>query len=201
MATADVAIVDGGGANIASLRYALDRLGARSRLTRDSAEISDATHVILPGVGAAAAGMQALQDAGLVSLLPRLRQPVLGICLGMQLLCSGSAEDDAHCLGVFKDRAERLAAGPDAPVPNMGWCRTDMAVESPLLEGIDNGSWFYFVHSYAIPVGESTLATAMHTDRFSAVIGRENFHATQFHPERSAGSGARLLHNFLAMEA
>ena len=143
--------------------------------------------------------MQALRDAGLTSLLPGLRQPVLGICLGMQLLCDGSAEDDADCLGVFEDRAERLAASPDAPVPNMGWCRTSITDESPLLTGIEDKSWFYFVHSYAIPVGESTLATAVHSEPFSAVLGKDNFHATQFHPERSSESGARLLRNFLAM--
>jgi glutamine amidotransferase len=198
MATADVAIVDGGGANIASLQYALDRLGATSHLTAEPGVIRAASHVILPGVGAAAAAMKSLSESGLVALIPALEQPVLGICLGMQLLCAGSEEDRAECIGVFDDRARRLDASPEFPVPNMGWCRVSGAKDSALLDGISEGSWFYFVHSYAVPPGEHTLATARHASEFSAVIGRANFYATQFHPERSSEAGARLLANFLA---
>jgi glutamine amidotransferase len=199
MAAPDIAIVDGGGANIASLVYALERLGAKARLTAKPAEIAAASHVILPGVGAAAAAMNKLEQAALVDLIADLEQPVLGICLGMQLLCAGSAEDRASCIGVFDERAVKLTASPDTPVPNMGWCEISSTAESPLLDGVTDGSWFYFVHSYAVPVADSTLATARHTDEFSAVIGRDNFYATQFHPERSSTSGARLLQNFLAL--
>jgi glutamine amidotransferase len=199
MAAPDIAIVDSGGANIASLVYALERLGAKGRLTAEPADIAAATHVILPGVGAAAAAMDKLERAALVDVIANLEQPVLGICLGMQLLCAASAEDGAKCIGVFDARADRLAASPETPVPNMGWCEISVTGESPLLDGVDDGSWFYFVHSYAVPVGERTLATASHTGKFSAVIGRENFFATQFHPERSSASGARLLENFLAL--
>ena len=199
MGVTDVAIVDGGGANIASLRYALERLGATSQLTADPAAIRAASHVILPGVGAAAAAMRKLQGAGLVPVIAGLQQPVLGICLGMQLLCTGSEEDDAACIGVFDQGAARLSASPDAPVPNMGWCRITRTKDSPLLDGVDDGSWFYFVHSYAVPVTGDTLATAMHTGMFSAVMGRDNFYATQCHPERSSVSGSRLLRNFLKL--
>jgi glutamine amidotransferase len=199
MTAPDIAIVDGGGANIASLVYALDRLGANSRLTADPADIAAASHVILPGVGAAAAAMDRLERSALVNVLAELAQPVLGICLGMQLLCAGSAEDDVTCIGVFDERAERLDASPASPVPNMGWCEITVTGESPLLEGIDTGAWFYFIHSFAIPVSDSTLATATHTGEFSAIMGRENYFATQFHPERSSASGARLLSNFLAL--
>lgn len=199
MVAADVAIIDGGGANIASLAYALERLGANSRLTASPTEITAASHVILPGVGAAAAAMEKLERAALVDVIADLNQPVLGICLGMHLLCAGSAEDGASCIGVFGERTDKLAASPGTPVPNMGWCEISTTGESPLLDGVADGSWFYFVHSYAVPVAKSTLATAAHTEEFSAVIGRDNFFATQFHPERSAASGARLLENFLAL--
>ena len=195
----DVAIIDSGGANIASLLYALERQGASGRLTADPEVIRSASHVILPGVGAAAAAMSRLDEHQLAPVIASLEQPVLGICLGMQLLCAGSAEDDTACIGVFEERAERLPASPETPVPNMGWCQLTRQQDSPLLDGVADGSWFYFVHSYAVPIGDATLATAIHRSDFSAVIGRDNFFATQFHPERSSDAGARLLTNFLAI--
>jgi len=197
----DVALIDSGGANIASLRFALDRLGAGSIFTRDRYEIESASHVILPGVGAAADAMARLQDAGLVDVIRELEQPVLGICLGMQLLCSHSDEDDVECIGVFPERAAKLPASADHPVPNMGWCSINGRRDHPLLDGIRNGDWFYFVHSYALPPGEHAIACADHSDAFAAIIASGNFVATQFHPERSAASGARILSNFLAMGA
>ena len=197
----EVAIIDGGGANIASLRYALDRLGAKSVLTSDASTIRSADRVILPGVGAAAAAMAKLRAYQLDKLIPELSQPVLGICLGMQLLASSSEEDDVDCLGVFPDRAARLRAAADFPVPNMGWCRLAVRASHPLLEGVGDGSWFYFVHSYALPVGDHTLATASHVEPFSAVVASGNFAAAQCHPERSSTAGARLLANFLEYDA
>lgn len=196
-----VAIVDGGGANIASLQYALDRLGAVSELTSDAATIRSASHVILPGVGAAAAAMAKLKAAHLDSVVSELRQPLLGICLGLQLLSSGSDESDTPCIGLFPERALRLDGGPDNPVPNMGWCQITRIGDHPILDGIGSGSWFYFVHSYALPVGESTIASADHGGPFAAVIAKDNVCAAQFHPERSAAAGASLLKNFLAMSA
>ncbi len=199
MAVAEVAIINGGGANIASLQYALERIDARGILTTDAAVINSASHVILPGVGAAAPAMQKLNSHKLATVVRKLRQPVLGICLGMQLLADRSAEDHAECIGVFPAEATKLTATPDAPVPNMGWCQTYRNKEHELLEGIDDGAWFYFVHSFALPVSDCTIATAAHTEDFAAINSAQNFHATQFHPERSSLAGSQLLRNFLAL--
>jgi glutamine amidotransferase len=195
----EVAIIDSGGANIASLARALDRLGARSARTVDPAVIAAASHVILPGVGAAGDAMQKLRERGLVEVIPALSQPVLGICLGLHLLAWHSEEDDAKCLGVLAGRALKLDGSPGLPVPNMGWCPVTKIMEHPLLDGIASGSHFYFVHSYALPVARFTVATATHAAPITAVASQQNFYATQFHPERSASAGARLLANFLAM--
>ena len=195
---AQIAIIDGGGANIASLKFALARLGCDAQLTTDAAAIEAATHVILPGVGAAADSMRRLREAGLIELIPRLRQPFLGICLGLQLLFDASDENDAECLGVFGGRARLFDATPDQPVPHMGWNRVAYTRESSLLDGIPEGSHFYFVHSYALDVTADTLATSNYGRDFTAIVERDNFAAAQFHPERSGELGARLLQNFLS---
>lgn len=192
-----VAIIDGGGANIASLKFALGRLDCDAELTVDPATIAAATHVILPGVGAAADSMRRLHDAGLVELIPTLRQPFLGICLGLQLLFDASAENDARCIGVFPGTARLFDAGPEHPVPHMGWNRAMRTRESDLLDGIPDGAHFYFVHSFALDVTPDTLATTDYGRDFTAIVERDNFAATQFHPERSGVHGSRLLHNFL----
>ena len=192
-----VAIIDSGGANIASLLFAMQRLGYDASLTTDADVIGSADRVVLPGVGAAADAMQRLRDNGLVDLIRGLQQPVLGICLGMQLLADASEEEDVDCLGIIPGVAGRLQVRDGFPVPNMGWCPVTRLTEAPVLEGIDDGSYFYFVHSYALPPSEYTIATARHADAFSAVVGRDNFIAAQFHPERSSVDGARLLKNFL----
>jgi len=201
MAAVKVAIVDSGGANIASLRFALERIGVFSTVTRDADKIRNSTHVVLPGVGAAQPAMSRLHELGLHTVIPTLNQPVLGICLGMQLLATRSGEDDTRCLGVFDDTAYRLPASPSTPVPNMGWCQLSGVASCSLLDGIPDGEWFYFVHSYALPVGASTVASATHSEPFSAVLAKDNFYATQFHPERSATAGARLLENFTRLTA
>ena len=198
---APVAIIDSGGANIASLQHALGRLGVRGRLTTDAEEIRAAQRVILPGVGAAGNAMQRLRDHGLIDVIRDLTQPVLGICLGMQLLAEASEEEDVECLGIIPGIAARLKAQSGLPVPNMGWCPVNTNTPCELFVDIDNGSYFYFVHSYALPVADFTLATASHKEPFSAVCGRANFMATQFHPERSSADGARLLGNFLGLAA
>ncbi len=197
MSGTSVAIIDSGGANIASLVNALDRLGVVGTLTTDPRTIQNATHVILPGVGAAADAMRRLSNEHLSKVITGLSQPVLGICLGMQLLAQSSAEDDAQCLGVIPAAVERLQASPQTPVPNMGWCRVHQTEPNELLSGIDSGSYFYFVHSFALARGDYTIATADHSAPFTAVLAYQNFFATQFHPERSANAGARLLSNFL----
>lgn len=196
-----VAIIDSGGANIASLRYALQRLGIESGLTTDADDIRAAWRVILPGVGAAGAAMQQLRDHKLVDVIRDLTQPVLGICLGMQLLADASEEEDVDCLGIIPGVAARLEPDAGLPVPNMGWCQVNTSTPSELFDGIGDGSYFYFVHSYALPVSNDTIAVAHHRDEFSAACRRSNFHAAQFHPERSSSDGARLLRNFLGSAA
>lgn len=195
-----VAIVDSGGANISSVRYALARQGVEASLTRDAAEIRRADRVLLPGVGAAADAMARLRSAGLDTLIPSLTQPVLGICLGMQLLFDGSAEGDSKCLGIFRGCAERFPDSAGLPVPHMGWNSVRDTGGSRLLAGIDDDSYFYFVHSYAVPVVAATTGQCEYGHAFTAVAERENFYATQFHPERSGDDGARLLRNFLELD-
>jgi len=192
-----VAIIDSGGANIASLLFAFERLGREARLTTDAATIRRADRVLLPGVGAARDAMQRLADAGLIDVIRELEQPVLGICLGMQLLFEGSEEENVDCLGIVPGCAAELAVSPDYPVPNMGWCATHGVGNDPVFAGIPDDSFFYYLHSYALPVADCTIATAEHSRAFSAAIRHKNFVATQFHPERSSAAGARLLQNFL----
>ncbi len=195
----EAVIIDSGGANLASLQFALERLGARAGVTSDAREIAAAARVVLPGVGSAADAMQRLRRSGLAQLLPTLRQPVLGICLGMQLLFERSAEGMTECLGILPGTVQRLEAARGRPVPHMGWNQLTRSRQDPLLAGIEPGDYFYFVHSYAVPTSEATLAGTDYGDAFSAVVRRDNFWGTQFHPERSASAGARLLGNFLKL--
>ena len=191
-----VAIIDSGGANIASVQFALGRLGVTSELTADVQTIRAAERVILPGVGAARDAMQRLSDAGLIDVIRKLEQPVLGICLGMQLLCEGSEEEDVDCLGVLPGIARKLPGSVDCPVPNMGWCETRWSRSHYLTRNIDDGSHYYYVHSYAVEVNDASIAVAQHAAPFSAMIATNNFVAAQFHPERSSKAGANLLANF-----
>lgn len=197
MSPPPVAIIDGGGANIASLRFALERLGREAVLTTDHDTIRAASHVILPGVGAAGAAMATLAAAGLDRLIPTLRQPVLGICLGMQLLYEASDEGDVACLGVIPGRARRFTPAADRPVPHMGWNQVHPIADVPLLAGIPDQAYCYFVHSYALPVTAATIATSSYGWEFAAMARQGNFLAAQFHPERSGPVGATLLANFL----
>ena len=198
----DIVIVAAGGANIASLQYALERLGARSELSADAERIRSASHVILPGVGAAADAMSRLRRAGLDEIIPTLEQPVLGICLGMQLLHEASDEGNTRCLGIVPGTARRFIAAPGHPVPHMGWNTLDVDRGCSLLRGIESGKdHAYFVHSYSLPVTEATIASSFYGAAFSACVAWRNFYGAQFHPERSAAVGARLLRNFLSLAA
>ncbi|MGC5584839.1 imidazole glycerol phosphate synthase subunit HisH [Ornithinimicrobium sp. W1679] len=193
-----VALVDGGGTNIGSVSYALERLGAAPRLTADPAEILAADRVVLPGVGAAGAGMARLRGSGLEDVLRQVQAPLLGVCLGMQLLFDRSAEDGGTTtLGLVPGEVVPIPAAPGVRVPHMGWNRLDDLVQDPLLAGIDPGERAYFVHSFAAPVGPSTLASTTHGTTFSAVVRAGLRWGAQFHPERSGRVGARLLRNFL----
>ena len=192
-----VVLVDAGGTNIGSVRYALQRLGVDAALTSDAASIRAADKVILPGVGAAGPGMARLRELGLIDVLRALTQPVLGVCLGMQLLCVHSEECEVDCLGLIPATVRRFVERPGLRVPHMGWNSLSVHREHPLLRGLRGDEQAYFVHSYAVPVGEWTLASADYGAPFSAVVTRGNFHGMQFHPERSAAVGAKLLTNFL----
>jgi len=194
-----IVIVASGGANIASLQFALQRLEVDSVVSADAAEIRAASHVILPGVGAAADAMSRLRQNRLDTLIPTLEQPVLGICLGMQLLYEASQEGDARCLGIIPGSASRLTEAPDRPVPHIGWNTLEIRRPCPLLAGLADGDHAYFVHSYALGLSTATIASTGYGAPFSACVQWRNFYGAQFHPERSAAVGARLLENFLAI--
>lgn len=191
-----VAVVDSGGANISSVLHALRRLGVEPDFTSDAQVISQADHVILPGVGAAGRAMEVLHSHDLPDVLKSLAQPVLGICLGMQLLFESSEEDDARLLGLIPARLKKIDSSDGLRIPHMGWNIIKNQVPDPLTDMLDR-KWFYFVHSYAAPVGKWTLSASTHGNRFSAIVRQNNFYGAQFHPERSAGAGKELLRTFL----
>ena len=192
-----VVIIDSGGANIASLQAALRRLGADSVVTTDHAIIRQAARVLLPGVGSAHDAMARLRMAGLDQLVPTLKQPLLGICLGMQLLFERSEEGPANCLGVIPGTIGKLKSEPGRPVPHMGWNLLTQVRPDPLLDGISSLDHVYFVHGFAAPTSSATVAITDYSVAFTSVARHENFCGTQFHPERSGVVGARILANFL----
>jgi len=193
----DVVLVDGGGTNIGSVLYALQRLGVEAQMSAEPARIRAASHVILPGVGAAGPGMRRLRELGLIEVVRGLRQPLLGVCLGMQLLFEQSQEGDTECLGLLPGVVARFPSAANLRVPHMGWNDLYVERDDPLLRGIGDKPYAYFVHSYAAPVGATTLARTDYGGAFSAIVRRDNVCGMQFHPERSAALGARLLRNFL----
>ncbi len=191
-------LLDSGGANLGSVQAAFARLGVEAPVTTDPATIAQATHVVLPGVGAAAACMARLRENGLDQLIPRLTQPLLGICVGMQLLFERSEESDTECLGLLAGAVRRLTPSPGIRIPHMGWNRLNAAAAPPhpLLAGLDQAS-VYFVHSFAAAPSPDAIATCIHGEAFAAVVARGRVMGAQFHPERSSAAGARLLRNFL----
>ena len=191
-----VALVDLGYGNIGSVAVAFERLGANVERTCDPAAIRAAPRVVLPGVGAAGHAMAAITRLGLRDVLRRLSQPLLGICLGMQLLFERSEEGDADLLGILPGTVETMAGTRAAPVPHMGWSR--LAVSSPERAlGLADGDYVYFAHSYVCPRGPDVAAAAEHGRSVPAVVARDNFRGVQFHPERSGAVGARVLEAFL----
>jgi imidazole glycerol-phosphate synthase subunit HisH len=195
-----VVVIDNGGANISSIIYALNRLSIDSELTKNKAKIKKASHVILPGVGSAAPAMRFLLQADLVEVIRRLTQPVLGICLGMQLLFERSGEGGVSCLGILPGDIKELAVAPECPVPHMGWNQcVNINARSKLLSGISDEYAFYFAHSFYAPLSDYTLAVCQYGRRFSAVVQKDNFYGCQFHPEKSSTCGQRLLRNFLEL--
>jgi glutamine amidotransferase len=192
-------IVNSGCANSASVKFAFERLGANVNVSSDLQEISKADRIILPGVGTFDFAMSGLIKNQLINAIKSLNQPVLGICLGMQLYFEGSAEGVAQGLGLAKGMANKFLSEPNLPVPHMGWNQLENLSDDPLLKGLDEGSYVYFVHSYFIPLGETTLAETTYGTTFSASVRKENFWGCQFHPERSSDVGATILNNFLKL--
>jgi glutamine amidotransferase len=190
-----LAIVDLGYGNLGSIARAFERLGVEATRTADPAVLRAARRVVLPGVGAAGYAMGRITDLGLADTLRELTQPVLGICLGMQLLFEESEEQDTACLGLIGGRVRRLRPSPGVTVPHMGWSRLTVAEETP---GLTDGDYVYFAHSFACEDGPWTIATASHGDPVPAVVRQGNVLGAQFHPERSGPAGTRFLQGFLA---
>ena len=200
-----IAIVDYQAGNILSVKHALKRLGAVFEVTADPARLRAADRVILPGVGEASSAMARLErplpcGGSLAEVIRGLDVPVLGICIGVQLLCRSSEEGDASCLGVFSPRVRRFPPDAGAKIPHMGW-NTVHCLKGPLFRGIPEGTYFYFVHSYypAFDPDQTAAVTEYARCRFSAALERDNFFGTQFHPEKSGAAGAALLRNFLSL--
>ena len=194
----NVVLIQYNAGNVCSVEYALRRLGVEPVLTANPELIRKADRVIFPGVGEAAYTMNYLQQHGLDALIKSLRQPVLGICLGMQLMCSHSEEGDVDCLDIFHVPVKRFipSASAHEKVPHMGW-NTLEQTKTSLFKGFDDGKYVYFVHSYYVPVCEATAAVTHYIHPFSAALRQDNFFAAQFHPEKSGSVGERILQNFL----
>jgi glutamine amidotransferase len=193
-----VAILDYNAGNTRSVQFALERLGVEPILTRDPVVLAGVDKVIFPGVGAAGATMTYLEEMGLDVIIKNLKQPVLGICLGMQLLCAFSEEGNVAGLGIFPQKVKRFVAKEGLKVPHMGW-NTLSCEEVPLMAGIEAGSYVYFVHSYYAEMSPYTVASCTYGNCFSAALQKDNFYGTQFHPEKSGSIGAQILENFIAL--
>lgn len=199
MAAQQIVIVNTGCANISSVKFAVQRLGINVAVSDDIKLIQKADKVFLPGVGSANAAMASIKKKQLVNCIESLTQPVLGICLGMQLMVEKSEEsltDSTPCLNLIPGQVKRMQVG-DLRLPHMGWNTVAATDNAPLFKGIDADSYFYFVHSYAVAISEFTMASCQYGMEFSAAIHKDNFFGVQFHPERSSDAGAQLLKNFI----
>lgn len=195
-----IAVIDVTGNNLTSLVNAIEHLGFDCVLTHSHEQIINASHIILPGVGAAPIAMQALHDHHLVTLIQQLQQPLLGICLGMQLLFEHSEEGNVDGLGMIKGHVQQIPSMAGSPVPHMGWNRLHWYHDSPLQTGLGDADHVYFVHGYAVKLGEYTVASCQYTMEMSAIVQKNNIYGMQFHPEKSAKTGLKLLKNFLTLE-
>lgn len=191
-----IAVIDYKTGNLCSVENALGRLGGEYVVTGDAGVIRSASHVILPGVGEAGQAMASLRGSGLVDVILGLTQPVLGICIGMQLMCRGSEEGDTRCMGIFDADVVKMEPGQGLKVPHMGW-DTIEKLDSPLFRDMEDGAYVYYVHSYAPQLSAHTVAVTDYGTLFSAALQRGNFFGTQFHPEKSGAVGEQILKNFL----
>lgn len=191
--------------NIQSVLYALERIGMEAMVTDDHQLIQKADRVIFPGVGEASTAMQYLRERQLDSVISNLTQPVLGICLGMQLLCAYSEENDTVCMGIFAEKVKKFrnkeesgSEFPKTKVPQVGW-NNIYGLKTDLFNGIDENSYCYFVHSYYATLGDHTIGTTGYIQPYSSALHKDNFYGVQFHPEKSAGVGERILKNFISL--
>ncbi len=193
-----VAIIDYDTGNLRSVMNALERAGVEYVVTADHDVLRRADRVILPGVGEASSAMEKLRERGLDVLIPTLTQPVLGICIGMQLMCESSEEGDAECMGIFPTKVVKLPTDMSLKVPHVGW-DTIEGLKTTLLEGVGEGSHLYYVHSFAAQLCDETIATTEYGVKFSGALHRDNFYGTQFHPEKSGVVGEMIIKNFLKL--
>lgn len=195
-----ITIVDSGGANTASIQFALARLGVVAKVSHDANVIKQSSHLILPGVGSAESSMRKLRDFNLIKVIQQLQQPVLGICLGMQILFDFSEEGNIACLGLLSGSIRKINTQNDhCVIPHMGWNRINVHTQDSILKNIPNFSYLYFVHSYCAQMSKDTLASTTYGEPFSAAVKKNNFYGTQFHPERSSIAGSIVLKNFLEL--
>jgi len=192
-----IVIIDYGAGNIQSIKFAIKRLGYEAILSKDAEEISNADKVIFPGVGEAGSAMEMLRSTGLDKLIPTLKQPVLGICLGMQLMCISSEEGNTQGLGIFDVKVVKF--NDELKVPQIGWNQI-FNLESQLFEGINENEYVYLVHSYYVPDCEETIAKTEYGVEYTSAIKKDNYYGVQFHPEKSSDAGAKILENFLKLE-
>lgn len=199
-----VVIIDTGCANVSSVRFAIQRLGYTVEVSKDPEVVLAADKLFLPGVGTASEAMQNLQERNLIELVKKVEKPLLGICLGMQLLGKLSQEKGSkatevvECLGLCDGEVKLMETG-DLPLPHMGWNTVTAKAGHPLFKDIEAGEYFYFVHSFAMPVGDYTIGTCDYGNPFSAAIQSGNYYGVQFHPERSSKAGSKLIQNFLQL--
>lgn len=197
-----VVIIDTGCANVSSVKFAIERLGCDVLVSKDPQVVLAADKLFLPGVGTASEAMKNLEERNLIELVQQVQKPLLGICLGMQLLGTFSqekgqkADEQVECLGLCNGEVKRMQTG-DLPLPHMGWNTVKSRPEHPLFKGIEEGEYFYFVHSFAMPIGDYTIAECEYGQRFSAAVQSGNYYGVQFHPERSSSAGSKLIENFL----
>ena len=194
-----VAIIDSIGSNMASLEFALRRIDKDFEITNDTDLIRKASHIILPGVGTAKDAMMRLKDRELINEIMNLKKPTLGICLGMQIFMDTSMEEDTDCLGIISNKCKPFKLDSDYPVPHMGWNKVYFTTDSTLTKNLKDGDYYYFVHSYYVPICNETIGVSKYSTDFSAVIEKDNFFGTQFHPEKSGLAGEKILESFVSL--
>ena len=194
-----VAIVDSIGSNLASLIFALNRIGSSFEITDEIDVLNKASHIILPGEGAAKNAITKLKQRKLIDEISKLTKPTLGICLGMQIFMDASDEDDAKCLGIISNTCRPFENNRDYPVPHMGWNKVRFNRDSVLTKNLKDDDYYYFVHSYYVPICSETIGVSSYPIEFSAVVQKDNFFGTQFHPEKSGLSGSKILQNFISL--